>query len=39
MSLEEKILNGYFKPFAKKGGNSLLQEALKDFDDEGILAC
>ena len=38
MSLEDKILQGYFKPFSKRDANSLLRNALKDFDEEGNLA-
>jgi len=37
MSLEDKILQGYFKPFSKRDANSLLRNALKDFDDEGAV--
>ena len=39
MSLEDKILNGYFKPFAKRDPSSFIQEALKDLDEDGVLAC
>ena len=37
MSLEDKILSGFYRPFSKQDDNYLVSEALRDMDEDGMI--